>query len=87
MFQLARKNHLARNLIKMHKEFGSEYKFFPKTFILPSELGDFKATFHNKSAANKPVYIVKPEAGCQGRGIFLTSNPEDLNPDDHYVAQ
>jgi tubulin polyglutamylase TTLL6/13 len=33
------------------------------------------------------VYIVKPEAGCQGRGIFLTNTHEDLNPEDHYVAQ
>ena len=87
MFQLSRKNHLARNLIKMHKEFGAEYKFFPRTFLLPSEFGEFKATFANKSAANRPVYIVKPEAGCQGKGIFLTNTPDDLNPDDHYVVQ
>lgn len=24
---------------------------------------------------------------CQGKGIFLTKNYEDINPDDHYVAQ
>lgn len=30
---------------------------------------------------------MKPEAGCQGRGIFLTNNHKDLNPDDHYVVQ
>jgi tubulin polyglutamylase TTLL6/13 len=35
MFQLARKNHLARNLTKMLKEFPEDYKFFPKTFLLP----------------------------------------------------
>lgn len=64
MFQLSRKNHLARNLIKMKKEFGVAYNFFPKTFLLPSELGEFRNSFANKSAANKPVYIVKPEAGC-----------------------
>ena len=61
MFQLARKNHLARNLIKMQKEFDKEYKFFPRTFLLPSEFGEFKMSFNSK---NKPVYIVKPEAGC-----------------------
>ncbi len=71
----------------MYKEFGAEYKFFPKTFILPSEFGEFKNAFGNKRANNRPVFIVKPEAGCQGRGIFLTNNPDDLNPDDHYVAQ
>ena len=86
MFQLSRKNHLARNLIKMQKEFEKQYKFFPKTFLLPSEFGEFKNTFANKSVSNRPVYIVKPEAGCQGKGIFLTNNHEDLNPEDHYVV-
>lgn len=77
MFQLARKNHLGRNLTKMQKEFPKEYKFFPKTYLLPSEYGEFKNSFATKN--NKPVYIVKPEAGCQGRGIFLTNNPDDLS--------
>ena len=68
----------------MQKEFDKEYRFFPRTYLLPSEFGDFKASF---AKANKPVYTVKPEAGCQGRGIFLTNTHEDLNPDDHYVVQ
>lgn len=33
------------------------------------------------------MYIVKPESGCQGKGIFLTNNAEDLSPEDHYVVQ
>lgn len=33
------------------------------------------------------TFIVKPEASCQGRGIFLTRNINDINPNDHYVAQ
>jgi tubulin polyglutamylase TTLL6/13 len=78
---------MARNLMKMQKEFDKAYKFFPRTFILPSEFGEFKQTFTNKAPANRPVFIVKPEAGCQGKGIFLTNNYEDLNPDDHYVVQ
>ena len=71
----------------MHKEFGTSYKFFPKTFLLPSEFGEFKNTFTNKTGINRPVYIVKPEAGCQGKGIFMTNSPDDLNPEDHYVVQ
>ena len=55
---------MARNLTKMSKEFEKEYKFFPKTFLLPSEFGEFKNTFANKTYASRPVYIVKPEAGC-----------------------
>jgi tubulin polyglutamylase TTLL6/13 len=82
MFQLSRKNHLARNLIKMAKQFPKEYKFFPKTYLLPAEYGEFKNSFTNA----KPVYIIKPEASCQGKGIFLSVSHEDVNPEDHYVV-
>lgn len=30
---------------------------------------------------------MKPEAGCQGKGIFLTNRYDDVTPDDHYVVQ
>ena len=35
MYQIARKNYLARNLIKMQKQFPNDYQFFPKTWLLP----------------------------------------------------
>lgn len=43
MYALARKNHLARNLGRMQKQFPDDYKFFPQTFLLPSEYSDFRA--------------------------------------------
>ena len=87
MFQLSRKNHLARNLMKMSKEFPHEYRFYPKTFLLPQDFNEFKKVFQNKQNGKTPVFIVKPEASCQGKGIFLTDNYEDLKPNSHYVAQ
>jgi tubulin polyglutamylase TTLL6/13 len=42
MYALARKNHLARNLMRMQKMFPEEYKFFPPTWLLPAEFGEFK---------------------------------------------
>lgn len=34
------------------------------------------------------TYICKPDSGCQGRGIFITKNPnKDIKPGDNYVAQ
>ena len=42
MYALARKDHLARNLNKMFKRFPEEYKFYPQTWLLPSEFGDFR---------------------------------------------
>ena len=34
-----------------------------------------------------PVVIAKPEASCQGKGIFLTKNIEDFDFGEHYVVQ
>jgi tubulin polyglutamylase TTLL6/13 len=42
MFQIARKNYLARNLKKMKKQFPLDYKFFPKTWLLPYEMAELK---------------------------------------------
>ena len=39
---IARKNNLARNLMKMKKYFPEDYKFFPKTWILPGESSEFR---------------------------------------------
>jgi tubulin polyglutamylase TTLL6/13 len=89
MFQLSRKNNLGRNLMKMQKVFPKEYKFFPKTYLLPVEYGEVAKKFLNKKGKKKrtPTFIVKPEASCQGRGIFLTQKLEDLQPGEHYVVQ
>ena len=53
---------------------------------MPSEYSDFRTLFKDKKKTNK-TFIVKPEASCQGRGIFLTRNLDDVNPYDHYVIQ
>jgi tubulin polyglutamylase TTLL6/13 len=84
---LSRKNLFARNMLRMQKKFPEEYNFFPQTWLLPSEYADFRKQFENLSKNKKKTFIVKPEASCQGRGIFLTRNIEDLNPFDHFVVQ
>ncbi|CAD8092455.1 unnamed protein product [Paramecium sonneborni] len=84
MYSLARKNHLGRNLNKMQKQYPEEYDFYPRTWMLPSEYGDFKAQFQKGKAK---TFIVKPEASCQGKGIFLTRSIDSINPQEHYVAQ
>lgn len=35
MYVITRKNYMARNLMKMQKAFPDEYKFFPRTWIMP----------------------------------------------------
>ena len=63
MSALSRKNNLGRNLQKMAKQFPEDYRFFPRTFILPADYNDFKAKYFGKD--KQPMtFIVKPEANC-----------------------
>ena len=83
MYALARKNHLGRNLSRLRRLHPNDYDFFPKTWLLPAEYAELKTYMSGK----KRTFIVKPEASCQGRGIFLTRKIEDIRPEDHYVVQ
>jgi tubulin polyglutamylase TTLL6/13 len=78
MYSLARKNNLARGLAKMKKRFDAEYNFFPQTWLLPYEFPDLKLNMESKQKGKARTYIAKPEAGCQGRGIFLTRSIESF---------
>lgn len=90
MYVLARKNHLGKHLNKMRKRFDKEYNFYPRTWMLPSEMTEFKSYYssntHEKQHS-KAVYIVKPEASCQGKGIFLTRNINEIELTEHCVVQ
>ena len=46
--------------------------------------GDFQA--YTRQKKNK-TYILKPESGCQGRGIWITRNPKDIKPHEHMICQ
>lgn len=79
--------------MKMRKQFPDDYNFFPVTYVLPVEYNEFKNQFNqmrNKQSCSSPAkpitFIVKPEASCQGKGIFLTRNPLDIEPHEHLVA-
>jgi tubulin polyglutamylase TTLL6/13 len=75
MNEICRKNFLARNVTKFAKMFPKEFHFFPKTYILPNEWSDFKLAHRSNK---KTCYIVKPDHGCQGKGIYLVKNPKQL---------
>ena len=85
MYVLARKNYLAKNLNRLHKVYPKDFNFFPRTWLVPAEYSDLVLQFNSKK--NKKVFIVKPEASCQGRGIFLTKRIDDFSLDDRYVVQ
>lgn len=88
MFQIARKNYLARNLKKMKRQFPRDYKFFPKTWLLPYEMNELKNYIINANKKGSKVnFIVKPECMSQGKGIFITKSVESIDPNEHLVVQ
>ncbi|XP_055610759.1 tubulin polyglutamylase TTLL13-like isoform X1 [Uranotaenia lowii] len=84
MFEICRKDLLARNLNRMLKLFPTEYAIFPKTWIFPADLGE--AIAYSRLHRSK-TYILKPDQGSQGRGIFITKNLKDVNPRDRLICQ
>ncbi|KAK3235051.1 hypothetical protein CYMTET_54723 [Cymbomonas tetramitiformis] len=73
MLEICRKKSLAKNMLKMSKLFADEFKFIPKSFILPAEAPEFLAQFSSKK---KKTFIIKPDGGCQGKGIVLVQAAE-----------
>ncbi len=88
MSALSRKNNLAKNLLAMRQGFPLEYSFYPKTWLLPSDYNSLRLEFENREKGKAKTFIVKPEASCQGRGIFLTRNVlAEIQQSSHYVVQ
>ena len=84
MYSISRKNYLAYNLNKLKKIYPEEYNFFPKTWVIPCDMGELKAFIQSKK---KCFLIVKPEASCQGRGIYITRKLEEIDTSSKHVVQ
>ncbi|SOV14699.1 tubulin--tyrosine ligase, putative [Plasmodium sp. gorilla clade G2] len=82
---ITRKDELSKHLKKMKKYFPQCYNFFPMTWILPNELSDFKNYFKKKGSSK--TYIVKLKNSCQGKGIYLTQNLDNINKYESCIIQ
>ncbi len=83
---ITRKARMALALNRMQRQFPSDYKFYPRTFALPAEWPAFRGDFDAYGRSSR-IYIVKPDAGSQGRGIHLTQTLDDVAPLENQVAQ
>ncbi|KAH7438325.1 hypothetical protein KP509_04G010200 [Ceratopteris richardii] len=75
MLQICRKKSLARHLSNMRRMFPADYKFFPRAFILPNHIQELVMRLNSDRLR---TYILKPDNGCQGRGVVLVQNVADL---------
>lgn len=67
--------------MKMKRVYPEQYKFFPRTWILPQEASEFHNMFidkYGRPIQRAKTYIVKPDSLCQGRGIYLSRNYEKI---------
>ncbi|NXC52863.1 TTL11 polyglutamylase, partial [Aleadryas rufinucha] len=80
MMETVRKITLSRAMRTMRDLFPLEYNFYPRSWILPEELSlfvDEVRLMKDSDPSWKPTFIVKPDGGCQGDGIYLIKDPND----------
>uniref|UniRef100_B3P636 GG12126 n=1 Tax=Drosophila erecta TaxID=7220 RepID=B3P636_DROER len=83
MIEICRKDLLSRNLNRMLKLFPQDYKIFPKTWMLPADYGDAM----NYALNHKRTFILKPDSGAQGRGIWLTNDLKTIGAHERLICQ
>jgi tubulin polyglutamylase TTLL11 len=86
MIEVVRKVNLGRSLDTMRRLFPEEYDFHPRSWFLPQQFAEFcdahrrassSASSSERGKSPRPVYIVKPDEGSQGDGIYLIHEPHD----------
>ena len=58
-----------------------DFEIVPETYVLPDQYEDFWEQFRllKREWPDKNMWIVKPAWGAQGKGIYVTSNIEDVD--------
>lgn len=77
-YAISRKVELSRSYDRAQRLFPNLYNFHPLSFILPTQNLDLQR-YMRGATLKKRTFIVKPDLGAQGRGIFLVMDPEEMN--------
>ena len=82
--ELTRKDLLYKNVTKLKYSFpNNKFNFIPESFILPNE---HKFLEDEMSKNLNELWIIKPVAMSQGRGIFLTNKINDIPSGYNMIA-
>lgn len=82
--ELTRKDYTIKNLKRMKKalekeeqlEEAARFDFFPATYSLPQDYGIFEVEYKRNPTA---IWIMKPPAKAQGKGIFLFTKIQQIS--------
>ncbi|KAG5505903.1 hypothetical protein JIQ42_06697 [Leishmania sp. Namibia] len=91
MYLLCRKGHLGTTLGKLRRKLPSHFAYYPRTWSMRSERMQF--TQYMTAVRQRRVlkyFILKPNSGCQGRGIIVARDPLTALDDhtlDSYIVQ
>lgn len=77
MSEATHKVEFSRQLERMKRLYPHNYSFYPKTWILPDQYGVLLDDVTKGKGSD--IFIVKPDGGSQGEGIFLMDNPFNVH--------
>lgn len=82
--ELTRKDRLCVHFEKMAKRHGDvAFDFLPKTYVLPKDVDTFMDVYENNK---NYLWIVKPNAASQGKGIYLLRDLNELPNGENEVS-
>ena len=74
-----RKGPMCQLVNLMHELFPGQFSFLPQSWSIPSQYAAFcHYVFTQKHTPKDQYFILKPDEGSQGDGIYLFRNPMDL---------
>lgn len=91
MYLLCRKGHLGTTLGRLRHKLPTHFTFYPRTWSMRSERLQF--TQYMTAVRQRRIlkyFIMKPNSGCQGRGIIVARDPLTALDDhalDNYIVQ
>lgn len=84
--ELTRKDRMWINVKRMAQGAGGvAFDFVPETFVLPDQVEEFLECYEQDHKRRK-MWIVKPRASSQGKGIFLLRDIRELPLNEHSVV-